>query len=58
MNLSQFKDPVFHMCLIGTLVVSWSLTHEVSGWNPFTVMTNISVKTGNSNMFSSEGLFH
>ena len=34
-----------NLSLVGTLVVSWSLTHEVSGWNPFTVMTSISVKT-------------
>ena len=41
MNLVQFKDPVSHMCLAGTVVVSWSLTQEVTASNPFTVMTNI-----------------
>ena len=25
MNWAQFKDPIFHMCLAGTLVASWSL---------------------------------
>ena len=34
------------MCLAGTVVPSWSLTQEVTGWqvsSPFTVMTNIIV---------------
>ena len=29
---AQFKDPVSHMCLDGTMVASWSLTQEVAGW--------------------------
>ena len=37
------------MCLAGAVVASWSLTQELEGLNPFTVMTNIlslnSVKT-------------
>ena len=41
MNWSQFKDPVSHMCLAVAGVASWSLTQEVAGLNPFTVMTNI-----------------
>ena len=40
MNLVQFKDPVSHMCLAGTVVASWYLTQEVAGSSPFTVMTN------------------
>ena len=44
MNWAQFKDPVSHMCLVGTVVVSWSLTQEVAGSNPFTV-TNIEEKS-------------
>ena len=40
MNWAQFKDPVFYMCLAGAVVASWSLTHEVTGLSPFTVMTN------------------
>ena len=39
MNWSQFKDPVSHMCLAGTVVASWSLTQE-AGLSPFTIMTN------------------
>ena len=39
----QFKDPVSHMCLAGTVVASWSLTQEVAGSSPFTVLTNIFV---------------
>ena len=35
MNWAQFKDPVSHMCLVGTVVASWSLTQEVAGSNPF-----------------------
>ena len=31
------------MCLAGTVVASWSLTQEVTGLSPFTVMTNILV---------------
>ena len=41
MNWAQFKDPVSHMCLAGAVVASWSLTQEVAGSNPFTVLTNI-----------------
>ena len=43
MNWDQFKDPVSHMCLAGAVVASWSLTQEVAGLSPFTVMTNIFV---------------
>ena len=32
MNWAQFKDPVSHMCLTGTVVSSWSVTHEEAGW--------------------------
>ena len=31
------------MCLAGAVVASWSLTQEVAGLSPFTVMTNIFV---------------
>ena len=31
------------MCLTGAVVASWSLTQEVAGSSPFTVMTNIFV---------------
>ena len=31
------------MCLVGTVVASWSLTQEVTGSGPFTVMINIFV---------------
>ena len=30
MNWTQFKDPVSHMCLAGSVVASWSLTLEVA----------------------------
>ena len=43
MNWSQFKDHVSHMCFSGAAVASWSLTQEVAGSSPFTVMTNIFV---------------
>ena len=45
MNWVQFKDPVSHMCLAGTVVASWSLMQEVTGSSPFTVTTNISVNS-------------
>ena len=35
MNWDQFKDPVSHMCLAGTVVASWSLTQEVAGSGTF-----------------------
>ena len=35
MNWAQFKDPVSHMCLAGTVVASWSLIQEVAGSSPF-----------------------
>ena len=41
MNWAQFKDRVSHMCLVGDMVASWSLTQEVVGYSPFTVMTNL-----------------
>ena len=43
MNWTQFKDHVSHVCLAGTVVVFWSLTQEVAGSSPFTVMRNIFV---------------
>ena len=43
MKWGQFKDPVSHMCLAGVLVASWSVTQEVAGLSPFTVITNIFV---------------
>ena len=43
MNWGQFKDPVCYMCISGTVIVPWSLTQEVAGSSPFTVMTNIFV---------------
>ena len=49
MNRAQFKDPVSHMCLAGAVGVSWSLTQEVAGLSPFTVMTNnLSLNSANS----------
>ena len=41
LNWGQFKDPVFHMCLAGTVVASWSQTQEVAGLNPFAIRTTI-----------------
>ena len=38
MNLDQRKDPVSHMCLTGAVIESWSLTQEVAGSSPFTLM--------------------
>ena len=43
MNSGQFKDPVSHMFLAGTVVASWFLTQELAGSNPLTVMTYIVV---------------
>ena len=38
------------MCLAGAVVASWSLTQEVTGSNPFTVMTNIFVSEFSENI--------
>ena len=35
MKWAQFKDPVAHMCLAGTVVASWYLTQEVAGSSSF-----------------------
>ena len=43
MNWAQFKDSVSRMCLAGIAVAFWSLTQEMAGSSPFTVMTNIFV---------------
>ena len=43
MNWIQFKDPVPHMCLVGTVVASLSLTQDVTGSSPLTKMANIFV---------------
>ena len=40
-NWAQFKDPISHKCLAGTVVAYWSFTQEVADSSPFTVMTNI-----------------
>ena len=52
----RWRDPVSHVCLAGAVVASLSLTQEVAGSSPFTVMTNIlslnllnSVKTFRNN---------
>ena len=41
MNLVQFIDPFYCLCPIGAVIASWSLTQEMAGSSPFTVMTNI-----------------
>ena len=35
MNWSQFKNPVYHLCLAGSVVASRSLTLKATGLNPF-----------------------
>ena len=35
MKWAQFKDPVSHMCLAGTVIPFWCLTKKVWGSNPF-----------------------
>ena len=35
MKWDQFKDPISHLCLAGSVVASWSLRQEVAGSNPF-----------------------
>ena len=50
MNWAQSKDPVSHMCLAGAVAASWSLTQEVAGLGPFTVMTNMFVTEFSENI--------
>ena len=33
MNKVHFKDPLCYLCLPGTVVASWFVTHEVEGSN-------------------------
>ena len=55
MNWTQFKEPVSHMCLVGTVVGSWCLKQQVAGSSPFTVMTNtLSLNSANSMKTSRE----
>ena len=35
MNWGQIKDPVYRLCLAGTVVASWSVTLEATNSNPF-----------------------
>ena len=42
-ELDTIKDPASHMCLAGTVVVSWSLMQDVTSLITFTLMTNILV---------------
>ena len=58
MNWAGYKDPVSHMCVADTVVASWSLTQEVAGLSPFTVMTNfLSLNSLNSvNIFSKNSM--
>ena len=52
MNWSQFKVLSHESCWhCGSIVVSWSLTQEVAGSNPFTVVTNIYRPHGEGNIF-------
>ena len=46
MNRAQFKDPVLHMCLAGTVIASWSLTQEVAGSSPFKDLVSHMCLTG------------
>ena len=39
----QFKDSVYCMCFVGTVVASWSLLQGMLSSNPFTIVTNILV---------------
>ena len=41
MNWAQFKDYVSNLALGDAMVASWSLTQEVVGLSPFTLMANI-----------------
>ena len=38
-ELASIKDPLCYLCLAGAVVASLSLTQEVAGSSPFTVMT-------------------
>ena len=37
MNCAEFKDIVSHMDPTGTIIASWSLTQEVTGWSLLTI---------------------
>ena len=48
MNWAQFKDPVFHLCLVGTVVACWPLTEELAGSSPFNDKYFLSLNSANS----------
>ena len=50
MNWSQFTDPVSHICPASAAVASFSLTQDITGSNPFTVITNNLVTESSENI--------
>ena len=42
-EFSEFTESIKSMCLAGAVVASWSLTQDVAGSNPLTVIKNILV---------------
>ena len=45
MNWAQFKDPISHTCLAGTVVACWSLTQEVAGLSLFNITNFLSLNS-------------
>ena len=43
--------PVSHMCIVGAVVASWSLTQDVVDSNAFTVMANIFISEFNESIW-------
>ena len=46
LEFGEFRNlinPVSNMCLVGAMIAYFSLSQEVAGLSPFTVMTNLFV---------------
>ena len=49
MSWNQFKDPLCYPCLVGYVVISWSLTQEVVGSNNISHKSFITEFSGDTN---------
>ena len=50
MKWAQFKDPISYMYLADAVLAYWSVTQEVVGLIPFTVIANIFITEFSENI--------
>ena len=56
MNWAHFKDLVSHMCLAGSILISYIRGHWVARSNPFTILTNIFVTANPVKAFREDSI--